>query len=715
MDLKPNDPVPKKLKDWHSTDRKHAADWRKEAREDYDFVAGKQYTDDEEQSLKDQLRPVVVFNRINPLVDAVLGAEMGNRQEVRYIPREEGDVKKDEALTSASEWFRDQTGADAEDSEMFRDTVVCGMGWTETRLDYETNPDGDPSIAKTDPFEMLWDSRARKRNLIDAERVWHIKKFPLASAKAMFADADPPFTSGDLDAQWATFDDGDGKGPHNQRAGAISRSPGTEGDNDELNEVTLVRVQWIERETFYRYKSPDDGSTQSLPKAEYEQANQIMASKGGQGLGGVKQVRKVRKQAFLGNVVLSAGNTACPDHFNFECCTGKLDRNKGTFYGLVRAMKDPQRWANKFFSQTMHIMNSNAKGGIMAERTAFENTAEAEEKWARPDGITWMNPGALSGPIPKVLPKPQTQFPVGLQYLIEFSSSSIRDVSGVNLELLGMREADQPGVLEFQRKQAALTVLQWLFDSLKTYRKRQGSLMLYYIQNDLSDGRLVKILGEGEAKYAPLVKQAEKEYDIIVDDMPTSPNHKEAVWSMLMNMPVKMQEMLSPPIMQALLKYSPLPTGVQEDITKAGQEAAQSPQAKIAEQMAQLEARVTAAEAGLKEAQTKKALAEAQQIGNEVQAEDPNVKAVIEREKNMGALQVQQQKAQGGLQLQAQRDQAANQVSQQAAQGDMMIAAARMHQDATLHREDTRIGAATKVKTAEIEAKAKPKTNGRTQ
>jgi hypothetical protein len=63
----------------------------------------------------------------------------------------------------------------------------------------------------------------------------------------------------------------------------------------------------------------------------------------------------------------------------------------------VRAAKDPQRWANKFLSQVMFLMNSQSKGGIMAEKGAFESERQAEESWAKTDAITWMKKGALQG------------------------------------------------------------------------------------------------------------------------------------------------------------------------------------------------------------------------------------------------------------------------------------------------------------------------------
>jgi hypothetical protein len=61
-----------------------------------------------------------------------------------------------------------------------------------------------------------------------------------------------------------------------------------------------------------------------------------------------------------------------------------------------------------------------------------------------------------------------------MDHLLDFSVSSIRDSVGVPLELLGMAEKDQPGVLEAQRVRSSLTLLSVLFDSLRAYRKQHG-------------------------------------------------------------------------------------------------------------------------------------------------------------------------------------------------------------------------------------------------
>ena len=143
-----------------------------------------------------------------------------------------------------------------------------------------------------------------------------------------------------------------------------------------------------------------------------------------------KTTRKVYRQAYLGNVLLEVGDAPYKGHFSFKCMTGKRDRNKNTFFGIVRAMKDPARWSNKWMSQTMHIMNTTAKGGIAVEQGQFfANDADGEASWALQDQVTKLKPGALSGTNPKWIPKPVSQFPQGSFELMQYAVQSHRDVA----------------------------------------------------------------------------------------------------------------------------------------------------------------------------------------------------------------------------------------------------------------------------------------------
>jgi hypothetical protein len=59
---------------------KGQVNWRREAREDFDFDAGEQLNDEDKAILQDAKRPIVIFNRVGTTVDSVSGQEVGDRR-----------------------------------------------------------------------------------------------------------------------------------------------------------------------------------------------------------------------------------------------------------------------------------------------------------------------------------------------------------------------------------------------------------------------------------------------------------------------------------------------------------------------------------------------------------------------------------------------------------------------------------------------------------
>jgi len=62
------------------------------------------------------------------------------------------------------------------------------MGWTEARLDYDDNPEGDPKVNRT-PLEMCWDRNAKARTGRRAALA-HIRYMSRLKARALWAAAD---------------------------------------------------------------------------------------------------------------------------------------------------------------------------------------------------------------------------------------------------------------------------------------------------------------------------------------------------------------------------------------------------------------------------------------------------------------------------------------------------------------------------------------------
>ncbi len=598
--------------------------WRLEARMCYDFVSGQQWSEEDAAEMKLKQRPIVTFNRVASVVDSVSGLEVSNRQEVRYIPRQVGASGVNELLTSAAKWVRDECNAEDEESDAFMDCIICGESCTETRLDYDEDPNGKLVIQRVDPLELYWDASSRRRNRTDARHVFRVKEVAIEDAEEMFPDE----SLEDMNAQWASDMNAEAKNPHDAQQAPYYRNDQSPDVDKRTTKIKIVEAQWWELEKAWRVVDPQSGQIQNVSESDYRKlksrVDQLNKQLKERGLGNVAipliaapMKRRKYWRAFLGSKVLKKWDGPAEGGFTYKAMTGKRDRNHGTWFGLVRAMIDPQKWANKWLAQVMFIINTNAKGGILAEADAFDNPQEAMDNWSDPSAVTLVSAGALASG--KILPKTPVQYPEGIDRLMQFAISSIRDVSGVNLELLGMAAQDQPGVLEHQRKQAGMTILAGMFDSLRHYRKDQGKLMLWYITNFLSDGRLIKIGGDSEAQYVPLVHQPDTiEYDVIVDDTPSSPNQKEQTWAFLVQLfPVLTRLQMPPQILLSLLKYSPLPASLLNDINKTMEQQAQQgqqqdPKAIEAQAKAQGEQVRAQAEAQTEAARAQWHLAEAQ-------------------------------------------------------------------------------------------------------
>jgi hypothetical protein len=564
------------VKRWREA-RDHWSRWREEARECYGFYAGIQWNEDDLARLAEEMRPAIVFNRVAPLVDAVLGHEANNRVEIRYVPRTQGDVRVAEMLTNASAYFRDQCDAEHEESDAFRDTLISGMGWTQIRLSDERNPQYDLVEERVDPLEMLPDPGARKPNLADARWLLREKRMSREEIAVLWPDHDlaqamPGWASG---TAGMASDRGYGDGAGDRH-----------GDDGWL----VLEYQWKDVQQTWMVSRPDTGERTALDAEDFEERREDIEKLG---LSVEMQRRTVVRRAFLiGNDIVQQ-DAPCPHHFSYTAITGKRDHEGGVWFGIVRSLLDPQRWANKWLSQMLHIVNSNAKGGVMLERSAAVDASDFEARWADPAGIIWLNDGALRQG--QVMPKPPPVWPAGVERLLEHATRAFTEVSGVNAELLGLVDRQQPGVLEWQRKQSAVTLLAPLFDALRRFRKMKGRTWLYWMQHYIADGRLVRIVSDGgQNGFVPFWRDpAVADYDVIVDQASSAPNVKEQTWGTLVQLFPALRGMIDPQIMLMLLEYSPLPESLVAKLRglaadRAKQPAQPSPQ--LAMVMAEAEA-----------------------------------------------------------------------------------------------------------------------------
>jgi hypothetical protein len=515
------------------------ANWRTEAAECYKFVAGNQWAEEDRSLLEEDGRPAITFNRVDVFIDAICGMEVNNRHAIHYFPREVNDSGYSQAWTAAAKYARDEADAESEESEAFRDATICGVGVTRTRMDYSQNPEGDIVQERVDPLQTWPDPGARKRSLKDRRYTFHGEYMDREEAHKRWPDSILSSTAPELQ----TFVNTDTNWLYKDEENNIYETK---------DKVFVLYYEEVKKETYYKALNPLTGQIEEVTKDSYEKLKDKVELKA------VKMERNVYYRTFLnaeGEELEPLKKSPVQD-FDYKFITYKRDRAKGCWYGIVRHMMDPQRWANKWLSQILHIINTNAKGGAFAEAGAFADPKKAEEQWSQSSPLILMKEGAVSGG--KIKERTPSPYPNGLDRLMMLAFDALPMVSGVNLEILGLANREQAGVLEDQRRQSAFAILAPLFDSLRQYRKEQGRLLLKYISQFYEEGRLVRIIGNnGLIRYVPLMKDSNAQnMDVIVDQSPDSPDFKKQLWEMLQVMLPAMMK-AGYPIPPSVIQYIP--------------------------------------------------------------------------------------------------------------------------------------------------------------
>jgi hypothetical protein len=604
---------------WEKSLHGHWDQWQIEARLDYDYVAGRQWTTDEMADMIASRRVPVTINRIAPTVDAVCGAEIQGRQQVQYYPREVGDTAVDDVLTQGADWIMDRCDGNEEDSDAFRDCIICGIGVTETRVDVDL----DTNIIKEriSPLEMMWDPTSRKSGFSDARYLRRQIRMSKEDAEEMAEEMGWPEDC---------FDSGAGLTP--RKPVIVDPRIRYTGENEayDPDEVSICEWQWFDKEIVHLADDGQGGVIELTPDEHGEMIAQYPD------LDTVRHNRKKYYKAWTGAGMLLGVEPLELGDFTYTAITGKRDQTKGWWYGLVRPMRDPQKWANRLYSQLLHIMRHNSQGGLMVEEGAVDDIRQLEETWADPAAITYFANGALSSANgSRMQVKPQIGYPTGMDRLMEIAATGIRDATGVNQELLGLADRQQPGVLEQQRKQAAYGILSSFFDGLRRYHRMAGRKLLRMMQLYLPPDKLVRVVGEdGSPQYVPLALKPETaEYDVVVDEAATGPNQKVQTFQILTQMmPLLSQADLPDSFWAEIVKYSPLPASLASKIatilTKKDEE--QSPEQQQAAQMQKImeQLQLAGAKAGVRKTEAEAADTEAKAAHSQALSQVDKIKGI---------------------------------------------------------------------------------------
>lgn len=562
----------------------HCEPKHKRSEENNNLVRGEQWStgDAERQSLRD--KPAMSLNSMIKILNAVANREIMDRIVPRVYGRNEEDNGVAQVLDITCNWQRDMAETEHEETMAFRNNCASGYGvmhkWWDPAASDGKGLVRDESLPI---WYMLWDSRARKQNLVD--RKWHMcgKFVPVEDLESEFGDMDKHARK-----MFKAITGGAGMhiepDPYNRPGGLVGA--GTWGQilsnkwvSSSRKEVFVVETEWEEVESFYKAAIPvrwgdwanlvsnTDAQIELSPPDEQNPEGMVLTSQqygqlppenqkalqnhilsqteiqhfdtmrdlepfmeqfegivGEEFIDYRKERRYIYKYVIIANnVVLELGER--PYGFTYEFLTGfpHETRESTDFFGMVDVSKMAQDFKNVFFSNLLTIYMTSPKQHLIIEESALGDVDRFLDEYAKVSGVSIVPDGFVANKRFETLQTPS--FPDMLPELIRLADDQVeRSVGLSSIEMGAQGDLRRvSGNVVQAAKQSSNTSLAILFDALRRYRRRFGALNAKYMMNFYPPEEISKIVGEEKSQYiAGLKEWPDIAYDVKIDESPTS-------------------------------------------------------------------------------------------------------------------------------------------------------------------------------------------------
>ena len=527
-----------KIRDWFKQAVDHGSEWRKLAREEYDFVRGKQWSEDDKAALTEKGRPALTINKIRPHLNILSGYQRVNRYEVNFEPRTSDDFESCELRKGVTKYIMDNCDYNDVESAVFMDGIIGGIGWFHVFYDWDyTAMEGEIDIERVSPFDIYTDPEARKPDYSDGKflcRAKWVDKDELCDIYPEHAD--------DILSEFRRYD------MDEKEADMVGTEP--LWYNRDLKKVRLIECWYKEREMQTRYMMADGTISDVPPPIPTVIASPFQVP-----------VDKVRLAVIMGDIKLEEMDSPYQHgFFPFVPFTLYHYGEGDVPCGVVRDVKDPQREINKKRSQILHILNTQGNSGLITETTAM--TEEQQERYrkygSKPGAIIEVNDGTLAGGrIREIQPSAP---PVGLIQSAQESEADIPKITGINESMLGISSPQQSGrAIELNQRQAVTNIAPF-FDNLRKskraivqqlwgYKGHKGLIPQYYTEE-----KVFRIVGKhGQEEFVTVNQQVQMQdpqtgqlittvlndlsqgnYDVIISDTPYSVSQRQGqFWALV--------------------------------------------------------------------------------------------------------------------------------------------------------------------------------------
>ena len=570
--------------------------YREQAEQDRGFYVGGEgqwaVGDDKAdlERLKALKRAAVTYNYCQSTVNVLTGYERQSRLEIKAAPQGGEDVEDARILTWILKFVQDQTETPFKVSDGFGDGVIEGLHCFKVGIDFSEDPArGEIVLDSFRPgFDVIWDAHWQDYGLRDARYVLEFKPVRQNDLIRDYPDKADVIRSapGDLGA---VLPGGESTSPPVDAYGGV-RDPVRDLElsrlfyDRESRRMLVIEAWWTERERVWLVI---DDETKHVEETESEAAARGFAKANPERYRVVGRYRRVIKTATVLPALfetLEEGDTPYENDPNYPYVPYLAYRKGDEVYGIIRNLKDPQRVENKRESAALDLLIRLANMRAMYEEGSLVNPHDLQDQHST-------TPIAVrSGH-----PFPKWFTPEGLGELIRLLSAmadrgklAVREVSGVETQLLGLKQSDESGIAIGRRQAQQQLIVSALFDNLRRTKRLLGQRIARRIQQHFGFEQTLRLTNEGGQPVEVVVNAVEVagldraalkarrtdagrdgrphvlqdvsalKYDIVISDAPESPTARAAALLTLLEI-LRVAPQLGQVLLDVLVEFMDLP------------------------------------------------------------------------------------------------------------------------------------------------------------
>jgi len=449
------------------------------------------------------------FNKIRSIINMPAGYQRQNRKALECIAIENSDEETSNQFSKILRWANNFNNMTFIVSEAFLGSLITGMNLLSIWVDHRTDPiSGDIKLDNLGYSGYVIDPYFRQKDLSDCQYVWTRKYLPTETAAALMPkranEIKKMRVKGSRDSLFNYQ-------PQQYELPVRNLLPWDEFWYLCNRSATML----IDYQTEEMQEWKGDSENLNLFLMQYPQ---IKVKK--------MQIPSVKLAIRINGVVMYHGaNPYKIDKYPFVpvICYHQPDliNSDGRIQGMVRDLRDPQFLLNRRSRIMLDILESQINSGLKVMEDSLVNDKDAFKSGQ--GQVMYIKKEAPLG-LDSVQKIPPGELSAGTIQVIEMLNNSLREISGVNEELLGSAEDDKAGILSMLRQGAGLTTIQIPFDNLDYAMKLLGNIELDLIQANATPAKVERII---EQKPTPqFYNRSFQKYDCVVVEGANTPTQR---------------------------------------------------------------------------------------------------------------------------------------------------------------------------------------------